>query len=587
MTERPDKKLNVWFKKGYYLPLFGAIIVGLYTFLPFAFSIARMGEDFQWIWPVHNEDSIVYLARAHEIIDGHFEINQPFYFENKNIAFPQSALGEFFLAGLSSLLHLSLPAIQFGLEFILPALIYFLTFLLFRRFNCNKYLSFFLPLIFFTVITGGLGKAINPQLSLPVLLFFLILLADIFSEENSKKVKYIFLGLCLGVSFLLYFYNWSLMLVILGIVGLFLIFAKEHQKLKNIIIFSFFGFIIGSPYFYLVIKGLTAPFHDETALRIGVYYSHWLESMPRLAVAIVWLLFFCFAIWKTKKLNNKKAQFILILLIVNIIYPNHQVITGIIIQNANHWSWMPILIYALSAHFLLGELLRGKNFSSLFKKENRLPITLSAFTIFLLVIPAYRLATFNFSGQSFFKCQTEKLQYYQPIFSWLQKNTDRDSVVLSDKEVSLYIPVYTHNNVYFHQHAFYYPGSDREVFERAILYNFFNKNFFNDGVYGMSADKRIIWTQAAMNEYNTHWLYRLLGWRYQSNYSLEKEKMMVEQVGAELLEKKFGIGALNKFRLDYIIWDKNLNPDWDVLKYKELQKVFEVNNVIIFRNKKI
>src|SRR3989338_6621419 len=97
---------------------------------------------------------------------------------------------------------------------------------------------------------------------------------------------------------------------------------------------------------------LDASFQAETMVRLGLYFSHLPESYPRLAVALVWLAFFVWFARYYKIEQEKKAQIVATLLIANVLYPNHQLVTGMIFENAVHWSWMPVLIFVVSAHYV-------------------------------------------------------------------------------------------------------------------------------------------------------------------------------------------------------------------------------------------
>ncbi len=41
--------------------------------------------------------------------------------------------------------------------------------------------------------------------------------------------------------------------------------------------------------------------------------------------------------------------------------------------------------------------------------------------------------------------------------------------------------------------------------------------------------------------------------------------------------------ALSGYRLDYLVWDSVLHPEWNVRQVKGLQKVYESNGIIIYK----
>jgi hypothetical protein len=285
-------------------------------------------------------------------------------------------------------------------------------------------------------------------------------------------------------------------------------------------------------------------------------------------------LFFIFFSQYYKIGNKTETLVISSLLIANILYPNHQIITSVIVQNANHWATMPIFIYALSAGYMFSVL-----------KENGWRLHSNKFAlvmlIILLVVPSWRLATFLLPSalRNFSHGALEDLQYYAPIMSWINKNTPSNSVIFSNLEFMRLVPVYTHADVYYSEYAFNLPGSDKEIIERALLSNFFNPGFFAQENFGMQEDSRILWVQPAQSERNTHRVYNWFRIKWEPKYSLEKETQKVAEVYEELKAQGWGTDLLKKYQVDYIVWDKMLRPQWGLENYRELENVYQQDEV--------
>lgn len=572
-------KFGAWLKK-YRLVSFGTIAVALFTGLPTLVFFQRIGDNFAGVYPVFNGDALYYQARVREIADGHAGLNHPYFFEHKDEIYPQATGAEYFIYALTEIFAVSAPALQIILDFVLPALIFLLTYLFFKKFSANEYTAVLFPLLLYTIVTAGLFKPINPQVSLPLLLLFLIFWAALIFQAEKKFLYSVLAGLILGLLFLTYFYHWSFILVLIGMHIVVLLLRRSFAELKYHGLTLAAAVLVGVPYWLRIFSALDAPNSAETAARVGLYFSHLPESYPRLAVALVWLGFFVLFARYYKIEQEKKAQFVAVLLIANVLYPNHQLITGVIIENAVHWSWMPVLIFALSAHYMIA-VLRRENIAFW---KNRLSLLVAAMLLFL---PAWRLSTFLLPSYNYqYKRNiAAELQYYAAIFDWINAETKKDSVILADERLMKFIPVYTGANVYDTQYAYNLPGSDFEVAERYLLARFFEADFFAAADLGINNDGRILWSFPGESEKNTHTVAGRWVIPYEPQYSLEKERAKIAAVYNNLAKGGWDISLLKKYRLDYIIWDKKAKPEWNLERFPELESVESIGDVAIYQFK--
>ena len=102
-TDCGDIKKMVFIRK-YWLVILGTLVVALFTGLPSIFFFQRMGDDFKGVYPVFNGDALFYQARVREIADGHLGLNHQYFFEHKNIVYPQQIGAEYFIYGLTKIL---------------------------------------------------------------------------------------------------------------------------------------------------------------------------------------------------------------------------------------------------------------------------------------------------------------------------------------------------------------------------------------------------------------------------------------------------------------------------------------------------
>lgn len=572
-----------WLKK-YWLVSFAALAVGVFTLLPSLYFFQKAGDSFKGVYPFFSADTLYYQARVHEISDGHSELNHPYFFEHKNETYPQATGAEKFIYVLTKIFNATAPGLQIFFDFVFPVLIFVLTYFLFRKFSSNKYLAVFLPALLYTIVMGGIFKPVNPQITFPLLLLFLLSWTSLILNNNKKLLRASICGLFLGLLFLTYFYHWSFVVVVVGIYVLILLFRKKFRQAWYHIFAGLCAIVIGLPYFIRVIQGMNAPFSSETAVRIGMYFSHMPESLPRIAIAIFALVFFVLFARVYKIQSDKRYLIVLSLLGANVIYPNHQIISGIIIENAVHWSWMPVFIYCLSASYMF-EVLQDK------KRNFKNNVWIFFIVAAIFVIPAWRLGTFTWKPylNKYITKEAIERQYYADVFDWINKNTSKDDVILSDRQMMRFIPAYTHANVYNTLYAYNLPSSDKEVIERYLLANFFNPNAIEEKNFALSSGERILWAFPNESEKSTHTFFR--GWSFgvkrvfEEQYSFDKELAKVRSVYESLSQDGWDVSLLKKYRLDYIIWDKNAVLDWNIDDYNDLEVVERIGNVVIYKFK--
>ncbi|KKS69101.1 MAG: hypothetical protein UV39_C0021G0008, partial [Candidatus Azambacteria bacterium GW2011_GWA2_42_62] len=173
-------------------------------------------------------------------------------------------------------------------------------------------------------------------------------------------------------------------------------------------------------------------------------------------------------------------------------------------------------------------------------------------------------------------------QNYVPIFDWLSKNTEKDSVVYANIDISGLISVYTANNIFYVREANLFFISDAEVLDRFILNSFFEK--FNED-FIINNDRSIYgvrYIDAFGHTVQANKLLRLLGLKLKPEVYLPEEAIEKVITRAKELQKNDFIDELKKFRVDYLIWDKNKNPNWKI-NAKNFKPVFKSDNLIIFK----
>lgn len=58
--------------KEHYLAFVLALFIGVITLVPQLLAIKNLGDRWQGVYPIVNDDEVYYLARGQEIVDGYY-----------------------------------------------------------------------------------------------------------------------------------------------------------------------------------------------------------------------------------------------------------------------------------------------------------------------------------------------------------------------------------------------------------------------------------------------------------------------------------------------------------------------------------
>jgi len=576
MNKIGGKNKLLFFIKKHYLGLILAVLFGLFSVGPQLLFLQRAGSDFKGIYGEFNGDALYYLSRVQEVIDGYPATNNSYLLEHKNDVYAQTSAPEILEAFLCRIFDLSPAQMQVRLDFILPLLLFFLTYLLFNKFSRSRAISALLTVLFFFITLGPLDKPINPQINLFFLLGFLYLFYNFINRKN-KVLWSLTAGIVLGLLINIYFYHWTFLFLFGGLYFLIKLAQKEYTEFKYLPFFLLPALIIGIPYFLLVHSSMASPLYSQVSVRVGMYFTHGVESYPRTLVGLIWVVLFLVFSFKFKIFKDKQWPFFFALILGNVIYPNQQIITGRVLQLALHWSWMPIFIFCITTAYFY-QVLRFKKTS---KKDYRLILLI--ILVFLLA-PVLRLTSFTYSSiiGKFKNVEYLEYQKYGQAIKWLNEKSRKDEVVYANIKLSHLLPVYTHNNVLFDKYIFNLPASDQEVVERFLVFNWLNPNILQDKNFGLKEGEQLLWNFAHGAEQNVHRLHRVFGIKYVEQYSIAKEAEFINQVYQEIKDDDF-IDLLKKFHVSYMIWDEKIDSHWRLDKIKGLEKIKEENNISIWK----
>ena len=551
-----DKTLS--FFKSHYLAVILAIFVGLITILPLFLAKWSLGPDYQGVPFICSANEDVYLAKMQELAEGHWFSNSAYFYEYKKTPAVVPFFGEFIYSLPTIVFRISVISTDILNKFLFPAILFLLVYwLILKLINSAPQVG---PKI--NAIAGALfitlgydlidlknawlmlsgqdvstkilmwARPVNP-ISGAILMFLFFLL--IWSIINySKSYLSIIAGIVLGLMFG-YIFSWSLSLMLCVSLAVVFLFKKNYKIFWRLLTVLFINFLITMPYLMNAWRLIMAKGDSALSTRNGMMFTHApMVNKVILLLTIIFILSSLFAYYKKIKINENWWWFCLSLLISGWVCFNQQIITGRTIW-PYHFVQYTIPISIVVGLVLFFRFIRPYYFYVYFAAINIIILASLIFSFQASASYKYDLAEFR------------RMQPYQPIFNYLNKQTEIDSVVLVREptdDLTRLIPAFTHDNVYVAP-----GGYDLEAPSERRNYNFLVKLKIN----GVKPEQ--------LNDYLTknNGLVRAFYFQnWQEVFSTEIDPWFealakdIRQQYDQFYNKDF-YQELKKYRLDYIL----------------------------------
>src|SRR3989344_2063822 len=443
------------FAKKHLFILLPALVIGILIFVPTFLSVKKAGENFEGIYPMFNDDEAYYLATAEEVFDGR---------HNQDLSLQQSLL-EINIASEARLLGSSIPTVAVINDFLLPFLGVILLYALIFDLTKSRKISYIFSFLFYFIFLSYFNRPTNPQFSfLPFLLALLLVYKIVSQKYDSKKIIIlnISLGLVFGSLFYIYPFYWTTTLVLYAVGTITLALSqKEFQYwIKNWFVFGLTSALVALPYLFNLLRSIKNSSFLETSIRQGMVFNHYPAAFFNVA-----LMFGCILLIYIirKNITDKRLLVFMYSLPISGIVLNWQnVITVKYLQFSSHY-YQPIILFA----FLIIAILL---------KTNPKKFGATCLVVMMMAIIIYkqkddiRGAYLNIISPA----DISSLQNLASVANWLNTNTPKDSAVYTlGEELNEFLPVYTHDNVYWHYYENMQLISDEESENRWVLQNIF------------------------------------------------------------------------------------------------------------------
>lgn len=385
-----------------------------------------------------------------------------------------------------------------------------------------------------------------------------------------------------GLLFYFYPFYWTFYFVFLAVLAFFYFF-RDRLLLKQFLKILIGGVVISSFYFYLTFLVSRLPEYLETLTRLQLVFSSSPSEVKTVLPALLVLILFGI-LYRLKFIKaNREVLFFISGIVSILLVTNQNIITGQKFE-FGHYRMLAVFFLAFAVYYLLVpyETARARSVILFRMGWTFLIIIASVFGIY-----GYAQRITKISNQDIY------VQKYAAVFNWLNENTPKDSVVYASEEISELVPVYTSNNVFYSRYANLFIISDEEVEERFILNNFFSTyGGFTAGGEKFNRDfvvenERAVWGVRYVNRYGdavqaNKWR-RLLGLKLKDETRLPEEEINRVITKSREIQKDDFEKGFKKYKVDYFVWNKNKNPEWQLNNQKFLEGIFEDKDFVIYR----
>lgn len=500
-----------------------------------------------------NSDEYQYLARLEEALTGRPEqAAQPY-------------LGDPYAPGMHFALIEQTEGALFGwtkwraatvfqvMDSVIPILLFFALIFFFRLSGFSRRRALGGALLFMLPLLYSLNRPIHQRESF--LLVLSTILLTIFALERRSLPATLLGGVMLGVLFGVYLWAWMFVWTYVGLLFLWELVAwwSERRQIAfrrsragRLLLLLIVGCLAASPFIVSILHSMRNPLYAEVAFRQGMHYTHFPESWIYSSLFLLMSVVLLFARRKMPELQGSKQYAILFPMAVFVVI-DQQVVHGQVIAFTSHFTFAIALASACA--FLLSISLFG------FRLRTRggvlLVLSLGASALMLVAItwdnrPVLRQFTFRQS-----RLEEQHFATLLPFLDRLPRTR-----ILSDGATSAFIGASTQHDIVtsiYLESAFL---TSEEIAERWCL------TVLPVPPEERQIDKQIhlVWPDANAANRGTD--------------VREREVVMVEEACARMDRDPKGI--LQRYGIQYVLWDVKRNPEWDLKRLKiSLQKVEE------------
>lgn len=521
-------------------------------------------------------DEFHYLAMGKEVLEGN-SLGNSFLREGKDWLPPEQKYTPYLVLpvkwlGLSEKITIVTLSTVYGFigVFILVLLIYFFA----LQLSGNRQLSLisalfvvlgynlltnYLPTHYFSLYTRPLIPLTN------ALGFFLYLNLLLKSLQSSKRSYVIWTGIAFGLSFYTYFYTWTFISVVSGILVLFYFFVKkETAQCKKILLITAIGFLLGSIELFLLFSFSNTDMGRQILLYGGGSLTHVFTI-----VKISWLALIFFLLYWYWHREDPHWPIMLALILSGIATINQGVITGREFQRFHYFWYFIIPTVTVVGLYMVWKMVQSTALKRLL-------------FYFIFIALFVNGAVQAYTGTVTTLPLKNYMQYYQPIIEYLNQEEKPAVILGSNQFYAGLFTTYTDHDLFWQNHALVYNTSIKTLHDALYVYFYLNQESRNNFLAYVQN------STTPNNDYKD--MYFALRRYYTDASSPVKERLTEEDFDRKIsalylsvTQKQNGIkDILKAHEVKYIVWDKNENPEWDLSGIAGLTELLSSHNIYLY-----
>ena len=577
------------FLKLHLVAMVAAMAVGVLSGIPQHLSQSALGSNYQGVPYLFQDAEAVYLTRIQEIEDGDRDVSSPFLHEYKEGKSVMPPTGEYLYWLISKVTGLSIISVLEISKYVFPAMLFLLIYAFVmllmkegKEGESRRLLSISAALAVtlgyelvdvgtaLAIFNGSYSstylslwsRAVNPIMGALLLFgFFISLLVLLRGKYLAAIPTVVLFGLMSG-----YIFSFGIAGTTLVLFTLALIISREYRKA-----ICLFAVLI-----MVLIINLPSSFDPLEAAKSGLLLTRMPMISTVLVASFLALALGLFRDYKRKiSLSLTSPQlFLSIVLFASFIAMNQQVITGRTVW-PHHFVQYTIPLSMIVALVFFYIYIRP-HFSRLWRVVPIGIICLSViFSLFSLTTYKNRLHDYK------------NVNSYGPILSWLGKNKG-PCVVLpvgETEQINSYITALTHCDVYFTHYTFIGIPEERIVHNELVNMVFQGVSRGEAEEYLSNHEERIRavlfrdWVDLFRHS-SDEWLASISDRDEIDLWVKSKIKELAKEYG-KFSEQDFRTTLL-KYRLDYVLHDKEGKIPFDIKQFQFLEKVYEDERFIIY-----
>lgn len=526
-----------------------------------------------------------WAERVTEIQDGH-GLGNIYQKEGKDDPYIYQPLGPMVVAYAGSIFNLeinnTLLLSRFVLPFIIFLLIYGFVFLVSR----DKFAALASSVVLLladsvlsysgiTLLLQGvspdhflrLARPVSPAVIYLFLFAFLLFFWQFYRKWNWQYG--VLSAILLGLNFYNYFYTWTYLYAFGGVLILLLIIQRNWKQVLRIGSVFVGGAIVAIPCFINMYLASQFPTFERVGIASGIILTHHplFVGTSVIAALIVFLLFF-------SREDKDKYIFGLAILLAPFLTMNQQIFTGKIMQ-PDHYHWFfhkPLgIIFVLITIFYLFD----RRHLDLYKKIFAILVITSSIAT-AVFIQAY---SYQYDSRDGGEIAIER-QRYGPVIDWLNSNARKEAQIFGNNDTANMIVLYTPLNVLYHDGICCQSISVTVPTLYETLFIFFRLN----GVDAQSAYEAFSRERASVSRHIFGIYYRKLNGTYESMPDEKFEEIVtLYKETLSMPTPKWLEQIFEKYEVEYIVWDKVANPEWQLESYPFLKEVALFDSMAIYQ----